>query len=439
MGYGQLNRVGGSFVLILCGRIIRSLVAAVPIAGLALDAESVDLRRSPGHAVGPKSAVPGVAAKPDPAPMFARSDADQDGIPDEDDTCPGVIYAPQFNWGDCPPMDEDPDDDCRPECKARERVAQMLLTSGRFVTEIAFAVVEDGEVHFADAFSYVGQGQYVRNPLGINRLYRVGSTTKPITAVAVKALEEAGELSLDDFVDDEDATQKLVDGERTLRQLLSHQGAFKLDSGAYLFCYPFSLTAFWPEPDDLVSPHYDSPVFGNLGGGFEYSAFNYSLAGAYLVNRTAVPFQDLLQYWVFDTAGMCTAMLDGYRATSSPIGAGVAVSQGAVMHVGPYINLVSPTDELCEDNFYSSEDPYGDPYSWQLYHLDEASAEPRDPAGGVIASVIDLAHFAEALLASYHGSDGLISRAGPAALSQNVGTSSIGFGECRKPWLETEF
>ena len=45
-----------------------------------------------------------------------------------------------------------------------------LLNSGRFVTEIAFAVVEDGELHFADAFSYVGQGQYVHNPAGVNRL-----------------------------------------------------------------------------------------------------------------------------------------------------------------------------------------------------------------------------------------------------------------------------
>jgi hypothetical protein len=55
-------------------------------------------------------------------------------------------------------MDEDPDNDCQAECKARERVADMLLNSGRFVTEIAFAVVEDGELHFADAFSYIGQG-----------------------------------------------------------------------------------------------------------------------------------------------------------------------------------------------------------------------------------------------------------------------------------------
>ncbi|GEM_PF-6334302 len=388
------------------------LIAVTPLLGRPLIAEPAHSQWRSAHAPAVQPTSLRADAGDQPANMNVRSDSDQDGIPDTEDTCPLSIYTPQFDWGDCPPMDEYPDNDCQAECKARERVADMLLNSGRFVTEIAFAVVEDGELHFADAFSYIGQGNYVHNPAGVNRLYRVGSTSKAVTSVAAKALEEAGALSLDDFVDDEDATQKLVDGERTLRQLLSHQGAFKQDAGAYLFCYPYGLTAFWPEPDDMVSPHYDSAVFGNLGGGFEYSAFNYSLAGAYLVNRTGVPFQELLQDGVFDGAGMCTAMLDGHRATNSPIGEGAAVSQGAVMHVGPYINLISPTDELCEDNFYSSEDLYGDPYTWQLYHLDEAAAEPRDPAGGVIASVIDMAHFAEALLASYHGAGGLISPIG---------------------------
>jgi len=137
-----------------------------------------------------------------------------------------------------------------------------------------------------------------------------------------------------------------------------------------------------------------------------------------------MPFQQLLQSYVFDATGMCTATLDGFRATDSPIGGGMGVSQAPVMHVGPYINLVSPTDPLCEDNFYSSDDLYGEPYSWQVYHLDEAAAEPRDPAGGVIASVIDLGHFAEALLASYHGPGGLISQAGVRELWQ--ATSGLG-------------
>jgi CubicO group peptidase (beta-lactamase class C family) len=334
-------------------------------------------------------------------------------MPDSLDACPTVEYDPEFDWSYCASMDGNPDNDHQPQCKARERVVQLLLTNGMFTTHIAFAVVINGRIHFADAFSYVGEGQYVHDPDGVNRLYRVGSTSKAITSVAAKILEEKGELSLDDFVSDDDATQIHVNGERTLRHLLSHRGAFKTDYGAlHLFCYPGDLAEFWAEPDDLVSPHYDSEVYGNLGGGYQYSAFNFSLAGAYMANRTGEAFARILQTQVLDPAGMCTAMLDGFRAARAQIGDNPGVSQTAVMHVGPYINQVSLSDARCEDNFYSSEDLPGDGYAWQIYYLDEAAAEARDPAGGVIASVIDLAHFAVALLESYRGPSGLLSQDG---------------------------
>jgi CubicO group peptidase (beta-lactamase class C family) len=362
--------------------------------------------------------------------LRVSGDIDQDGLPDDQDSCPAVSYTPQFKECNCASMDLNPGNDPQAECKARERVAQMLVgpNGGILVTHMAFAVVKNGVLHFADAFTYLGAGQYEHDPDGIYRLYRIGSTTKSMTAVAAKALEEAGQLSLSDFVNDDDATQEFVGGQRTLSQLLSHKGAFKVDNGAiHLFCYPNGLASFWLEPDDLISPHYNSAVYGNLGGGYNYSAFNFSLAGAYLANRTGLPFQHILQTRIFDLAGMCTATLDGLRAKNSTIGAGPGVSQAAVMHVGPYINLVSPTDPLCEDNFYSSNDVYGQSsYSWQYYQLDEAAAEPRDPAGGVIASAIDLAHFAETLLASYHGTGGLLT---PAGIRQLWGaTSDLGCG-----------
>ena len=344
---------------------------------------------------------------------YPRVDSDRDGLPDRCDECPEVEYDPGFDWDECAPMDEDPANDPQPECKARERIAQMLLSHTAFITHMAFAVVKEGTVYFADAFEYIGQNQYIHNPDEVNRLYRVGSTSKSITATAAKILEETGGLSFEDFVNDDDATQELPDGQRTLRHLLTHQGAFLLDDGAvHLFCYLGDLAAFWSEPDDLVSPHYDSERYGNLGGGFEYSAFNYSLAGAYIAHRAGMSFRKTLQTRIFDSAGMCTATTHGSRAVRTTIGCSAAVSEGPVMHIGPYINLVSPFDDRCEDNFYSSEDLPGDQYYWQYYHLDEADAEARDPAGGVMASVIDLAHFSEMLLECYHGPGGLLSPEG---------------------------
>jgi CubicO group peptidase (beta-lactamase class C family) len=348
----------------------------------------------------------------DPA-IFDR-DSDQDGLPDHGDLCPTLEYLPGFDLALCGPMDLNPDNDSEPECKARERIVDTLLNNGAFTTHISFAVVQGGEIHFADAFEYLGAGQYRHDPEGIYRLYRIGSTSKSVTAVAAKVLEEQGTLSLGDFVDDDDGSQELVSGQVTLRQLLSHRDAFKLDSSAlHLFCYPGDIAEFWLEPDDLVSPHYDSSVYGNLGGGYEYSAFNYSLAGAHLAFRVGESFEKVIQRRVFDAAGMCTATLDATRAVGTVIGDGWGVSETSPMHVGPYINQESQTDPLCEDNFYSSDDLPGDPYTWQLYHLDEAGAVARDPAGGVIASVLDLAHFAARLLDSYHGRpDGLLSPVG---------------------------
>ena len=344
----------------------------------------------------------------------AERDSDHDGLPDRCDACPTVGYSPGFHASACGTMDLDPSNDAQPECKARERGAQFLVGDPTFMTHIAFSVVENGQVHFADAFEYVGGGQFVHDPAGIHRLFKIGSTSKAVVAATAKIMEEQGELSLADFVSDDDASQVLVGGKRALRHLLTHDGAFLLDVGAiHLYAYPGDLAAFWAEPDDSVSPHYDLPPYGNLGGGFEYSAFNYSLAGAYLAVKTGEPFAQVIQTRLFDPAGMCTATLDNQRAAQSPIGDYTATAQNhAVMDVGPYINLVSPTDPLCDDNYYSSDAVYGDSYSWLPYRLDEASAEARDPAGGVMASVVDLAHFAAMLLQSYHGTGGLLSPAG---------------------------
>ncbi len=213
-------------------------------------------------------ALGGMAAGQHIPPM--ERDSDLDGLPDRCDQCPEVSYSPGFDGAACRPMDLDPLNDPRPECRARERIAAYLINDPTFITHIAFSVVRDGEVHFADAFEYTGGGQFVHDPDGIHRLFKVGSTSKSVVAATAKIMEERGELSLADFVSDDDASQVFAGGQRTLRQLLTHDGAFLLDDGAiHLYCYPGDLAAFWAEPDDAVSPHFDRPPYGNLGGGYQ--------------------------------------------------------------------------------------------------------------------------------------------------------------------------
>ena len=146
----------------------------------------------------------GSAVAPGAAAIGLRGDSDRDGLPDSTDTCPEVTYAPAFDWNACGPLDGDPGNDADPECKARERVVDTLLHGGAFTTHLAFSVIVHDTLHFADAFTYVGSGQYEHDPDGIFRLYRIGSTSKAVVATTSKIMEERGELSLGDFVDRRD-------------------------------------------------------------------------------------------------------------------------------------------------------------------------------------------------------------------------------------------
>ena len=43
----------------------------------------------------------GLGLQPKHEGVGRSTDTDQDGLPDNDDNCPAVIYAPGFDWNDC--------------------------------------------------------------------------------------------------------------------------------------------------------------------------------------------------------------------------------------------------------------------------------------------------------------------------------------------------
>lgn len=77
---------------------------------------------------------------------LVAGDSDQDGLPDDQDSCPLAITAPRFHACNCAAMDLSPGNDLQPECKARERVVEMLIdpNDGIFVVHMALAVVRNG-------------------------------------------------------------------------------------------------------------------------------------------------------------------------------------------------------------------------------------------------------------------------------------------------------
>ena len=154
-----------------------------------------------------------------------------------------------------------------------------------------------------------------RQAAGVASRYRTGSIAKPITAVAMMRLAEAGALDLDA------PGAEVVSGlppslaPLTARQLASHTGGVRHYS-------PMPWGWWWPGWFEANSQrHYPSVEAGLAlfagdrlrfapGAGFQYSTFGYSLLSRLLEGAAGRPFPALLAAQVFAPAGMTGTAVD---------------------------------------------------------------------------------------------------------------------------------
>ncbi len=243
------------------------------------------------------------------------------------------------------------------------------------VTGISLALVDAGEIVWATGWGWADVDRKLRS--GPRTLYAVGSLTKPITAAAVMQAVEDGELALDDtlaeLLPDLDLAGD-TESTITLGQLLSHRSGLPSD----WFVHDLSNDPPpWPAIVDeirgleLAAPPGHHTLYSNLG---------MALAGLALARERERDYETLVTETLLRPAGMRTAYFVGgpepqpvlLPVRGAPSGL-AAVEQAAsytrsVVHVDPQFRLA--------------------------------------PAGGLHASVVDLASFAALLLRSGRSSSG---------------------------------
>lgn len=139
----------------------------------------------------------------------------------------------------------------------------------------------DAAWHLADRFPVENVGVAVVDRDGVHthgdvdRVQRIASVSKPLTAWAVLVAVEEGSVSLDDAVGQEGCT---------LRHLLSHAGG-----------YPF----FGDEP------------VGKPGAKRIYSNTGYDMVAAHVESATGITIAEYLSEAVFQPLGMGSSFLDG--------------------------------------------------------------------------------------------------------------------------------
>jgi CubicO group peptidase (beta-lactamase class C family) len=135
---------------------------------------------------------------------------------------------------------------------------------------------------------------------------RIGSLTKPVTAVAVMRAIEDGKFALDTLVCTflatcPDGWQKV-----TIRNLLTHTSGLP-DLFQALPAVPVEQTV--AEVDKVLKTPAAKPV-APAGSAYSYNNFGYVLLGYVLEKTEAMAYPQIMQKLVFDPAGMTDATYD---------------------------------------------------------------------------------------------------------------------------------
>ena len=207
-------------------------------------------------------------------------------------------------------------------------------------------------------------------PVSSTTLFRAASLSKPVLAAAALRLVETGALDLSRPITTYLPSFRLRPpfdaGRISGQQLLDHTAGIP-DFGVSQSCpvgpgameqwfLTAGRSALWTPPGEV----------------YNYSNQGYALAGWMIESAAGMPYEDAVASLVFGPAGMTTATFD-------------------------------PEVAMAEDH---ADGHAGQSGKLTISALDAYDCEVTRPPGGVIASVVDYAHFAEMLLASGSGASG---------------------------------
>ncbi|HTW31276.1 MAG TPA: serine hydrolase domain-containing protein, partial [Candidatus Sulfotelmatobacter sp.] len=195
-----------------------------------------------------------------------------------------------------------------------EKRTQIEAAVGKFmesthVPGVLVAVVENGEAEWVQGFGFADLENQV--PASEHTLYRLGSISKPLTAVGAMELWERGKIDLDAPVQKycpafPDKGQPI-----TTREVMGHLGGirhYKSNSQE--------------DPEVGNTKHFDDPIQAGLdffkndplvaapGTHFHYSTQGYTLVGCVMEGASGAKYVEFMQQNVLAPAGMNQTRVD---------------------------------------------------------------------------------------------------------------------------------
>ena len=139
--------------------------------------------------------------------------------------------------------------------------------------------------------------------------FRLGSISKPITAIAAMKLVEQGKLELDAEVQKYVPSFPRKPWPITVRQLLSHEAGIRHYKGDEVS----SARHYW-NLNDALEIFAADPLAHEPGTKYLYSTYGFNLAGAAVSGASGMPYVEYVERAVFEPAGTARLRADDIYA-----------------------------------------------------------------------------------------------------------------------------
>jgi len=249
-----------------------------------------------------------------------------------------------------------------PEKRSQIEKAVSAFMTANSVPGVSIAIVENGQPVWSAGFGMSDLEDSA--PATSSTLYRLGSISKPITAVAILQLYERGKLDLDAPVQKYCPAFPQKDSPITSRQLLAHLSGIRHYNNEGKGDVPDDSARHFATMEESLQLFASDPLLSRPGTQFHYSTYGYTLLGCILEGAASQKYVDFVRENVFRPAAM---------------------------------------DHTQADDFFAIV-----PHRTRWYHRDKSGAvhnagvldsSYKIPGGGLISSADDMANFEAAILA----------------------------------------
>lgn len=174
----------------------------------------------------------------------------------------------------------------------------------------SMSITKDGRLVFSRAYGYADS--VTKRPSATDQLWRIGSTSKPITAIAIMKLVEAGLISLDDkpfvlltgidLIAGQTQDPRLLN--ITVRDLLQHSGGWNVSRNIDDVVFAALQASGNIDPKALVKSGRGVALAVNPGTQYAYTNYEYLVLGRMIERATGLTYDTYVKNTILAPAGI---------------------------------------------------------------------------------------------------------------------------------------